>query len=376
MKQIIHSIFFIFIANKIRKYSIINTSLAYILNLMIPTFTMVILVISGNSILGAEVALINSLWLTLTQIFSNNIRSQAIAKNDTNFLKENILFRFVLVIIATGVIVFTDLTSTLTNSQQGSFFLKIISITILAQWIFELILTNYEIEKKTLKLVFINLINIFFSISLLFSLLFLNIYVISIIFLCYLSYLILTICLESKEIFSNIINYNINLIINNIKSVAFFSSFSIIFSSFVWRYLIFIFYPKEIAAVFFACFSVGSFPATIFNSSVGPTFVRQNIRLSSNVTITLLVLFVITILFGVFSFINLNYMDIYLLSSINSFVTLTLSFSLIGSFIMTYAMYLRQKNIQSTFGVREKTFLARYSLWKFNYSIIAFLILF
>ena len=97
-------------------------------------------------------------------------------------MKENILFRFVLVIIATGVIVFTDLTSTLTNSQQGSFFLKIISITILAQWIFELILTNYEIEKKTLKLVFINLINIFFSISLLFSLLFLNIYVISIIF--------------------------------------------------------------------------------------------------------------------------------------------------------------------------------------------------
>ena len=57
--------------------------------------------------------------------FSNNIRSQAIAKNDTNFLKENILFRFVLVIIATGVIVFTDLTSTLTNSQQGSFFLKL-----------------------------------------------------------------------------------------------------------------------------------------------------------------------------------------------------------------------------------------------------------
>ena len=174
--------------------------------------------------------------------------------------------------------------------------------------------------------------------------------------MCYLSYLILTICLESKEIFSNIINYNINLIINNIKSVAFFSSFSIIFSSFVLRYLIFIFYPKEIAAVFFACFSVGSFPATIFNSSIGPTFVRQNIRLSSNVTITLLVLFVITILFGVFSFINLNYMDIYLLSSINSFVTLTLSFSLIGSFIMTYAMYLRQKNIQSTFGVREKLF--------------------
>ena len=35
---------------------------------------------------------------------------------------------------------------------------------------------------------------------------------------------------------------------------------------------------------------------------------------------------------------------------------LTLSFSLIGSFIMTYAMYLRQINIQSNLGLREKTF--------------------
>ena len=39
---------------------------------MIPTLTMVALVISGNSILGAEVALINSFWLTVTQIFSSN----------------------------------------------------------------------------------------------------------------------------------------------------------------------------------------------------------------------------------------------------------------------------------------------------------------
>tara|TARA_B100001175_G_C19373926_1_gene573161 strand:- start:694 stop:981 length:288 start_codon:yes stop_codon:yes gene_type:complete len=40
----------------------------------------------------------------------------------------------------------------------------------------------------------------------------------------------------------------------------------------------------------------------------------------------------------------------------NNFVILTLSFSLIGSFLMTYAMYLRQINIQSNIGLREKTF--------------------
>lgn len=345
-----------FVANKIRKYSIINTSLAYILNLMIPTFAMVVFVISGNSILGAEVALVNSLWLTVTQIFSNNIRSQAIAKNDTNFLIDNILFRFVLALIAIMIIIFSDLTYFLTNSEQGTLILKVISITILAQWIFELILTSYEIKKKTLKIIFINVLNTSLSISVLFSLLFLDLYSVSFIFSIYLFILISIIITETKGIYSNTIKYSLNLIRKNMQSVAFFSSFSIIFSSFVWRYLIFIFYPKEIAAVFFACFSVGSFPATIFNSSIGPTFVKQNIKLNSKLTKILFLIFIITICFGVFSVFNLYFKEVPIFSFMNNFVILTLSFSLIGSFIMTYAMYLRQKNIQSNLGLREKTF--------------------
>ena len=116
----------------------------------------------------------------------------------------------------------------------------------------------------------------------------------------------------------------------NIKSVA-FSSFSIIFSSFVWRYLIFMFYLK-IAAVFFACFSVGSFPATIFNSSIGPTFIRQNIRLGSKLIKFILLLFLINILFAFFSKSSLLF-QFFLFSSKTILVMLTLSFSLIGSFI-------------------------------------------
>jgi hypothetical protein len=40
----------------------------------------------------------------------------------------------------------------------------------------------------------------------------------------------------------------------------------------------------------------------------------------------------------------------------NSFVLHTLSFSILGSFLMTYAMYLRQINIQNNFLSRDKTF--------------------
>ena len=347
---------FYYIANKIRKYSILNISLAYILNLMLPTFVMVVLVISGNSVLGAEVALVNSLWLTLTQIFSNNIRSQAIARNETNFLIEHILFRFVFVIFALLILFFSDLTYFLTNSNQGISILTAISIIILTQWIFELILTSYEIKKKTLKIIFVNLLNILFSITVLFGLLFSNYFFVNLIFIIYLSILILITSIETLALNSDNIKYSFKLIVNNIKTIAFFSSFSIIFSSFVWRYLIFILYPKEIAAVFFACFSVGSFPATIFNSSIGPTFVKRNIKLNSKLSGFLFLIFIATILFGIFALYNIFFKEIPLFSFTNNFVILTLSFSLIGSFIMTYAMYLRQKNIQSNLGLREKTF--------------------
>lgn len=347
--------FFYFFSKMIREYSIFNTSLAYIFNLMIPTFTMVALVISGNAILGAEVALIASLWLTLTQIFSNNIRAQAIAKNDSKFLNDNIIFRFILAFLAIFLIVGTDVTSILTKSTNNHNILELISITILFQWIFELVITSYEIKKKTLKIIFVNILNTLFILFLLFTIFILDLEILKFVFSIYLIFMALAIFMETqKKMVLNMTNYY-RLILNNIRSVAFFSSFSIIFSSFVWRYLIFIFYPKEIAAIFFACFSVGSFPATIFNSSIGPSFVKQKTKLSKNLKITISILFILTICVSIFSIINLN-LDTTLLTSKNSFTLHTLSFSIIGSFLMTYAMYLRQKKIQIDFKSRDKTF--------------------
>lgn len=347
--------FFYFFSKMIREYSIFNTSLAYIFNLMIPTFTMVALVISGNAILGAEVALIASLWLTLTQIFSNNIRAQAIAKNDSKFLNDNIIFRFILAFLAIFLIVGTDVTSILTKSTNNHNILELISITILFQWIFELVITSYEIKKKTLKIIFVNILNTLFILFLLFTIFILDLEILKFVFSIYLIFMALAIFMETqKKMILNMTNYY-RLILNNIRSVAFFSSFSIIFSSFVWRYLIFIFYPKEIAAIFFACFSVGSFPATIFNSSIGPSFVKQKTKLSKNLKITISILFILTICVSIFSIINLN-LDTTLLTSKNSFTLHTLSFSIIGSFLMTYAMYLRQKKIQIDFKSRDKTF--------------------
>ena len=348
--------FFYFVSNFIKKYTILNISLAYILNLMILTFLMISLVITGNTIIAAEVALINSLWLTITQIFSNNIRIQALAKNDSKILSNSILFRFVLVTIFTVLIFAVDIANNLTNTIDNTYVLQLISFVILIQWMLELVLTSYELNKKILKILFINIFNSISAIILFFIIIFLDLYAFKISLFIYLFALITIFYLENKSIVIDLFKNNIyKLIFNNIRSVAFFSSFSIIFSSFVWRYLIFIFYPKEIAAIFFACFSVGSFPATIFNSSIGPTFVRLKAKLNNSLKVTLYILFIITFFTSILSIFNLN-LDIPLFSDRNNFIIHTLSFSITGSFFMTYAMYLRQKGIQNNYLLRDKTF--------------------
>ena len=72
--------------------------------------------------------------------------------------------------------------------------------------------------------------------------------------------------LESK-IIKNIIQFIFKL---NIQTIAFLSSFSIILSSFVLKFMIYFIFNKSIAGIFFACFSIGSFPGTLFNSVIEP----------------------------------------------------------------------------------------------------------
>ena len=348
--------FFYYISNYVKKYLILNISLAFILNLMIPTFLMIALVLSGNSIIAAEIALVNSFWLTMTQIFSNNIRTQAIAKNDSSFLTNSIIFRFVLVFIFIVIGFVADILNNLTNSHDSNHILQIVSSIILIQWMLELVLTSYEINQKTLKIFFVNILNSIFILIFVLVIFFLNLSHLKIVLIIYLFILIMIFYIENKTTLWILHKKNIyKIILSNIRSVAFFSSFSIIFSSFVWRYLIFTFYSKEIAAIFFACFSVGSFPATIFNSSIGPTFVKLKTKLNNNLKIIICVLFFVTLCTTILSFTNLS-LNKPLFLPRNSFVLHTLSFSILGSFLMTYAMYLRQINIQNNFLSRDKTF--------------------
>ena len=71
------------------------------------------------------------------------------------------------------------------------------------------------------------------------------------------------------------------------------SSFSIVISSFAWRIMIYFIFDKSLAGVFFACFSIGSFPGTLFNSVIGPAFVKQKIEISRKLKSLFFLLFMI-----------------------------------------------------------------------------------
>ena len=87
----------------------------------------------------------------------------------------------------------------------------------------------------------------------------------------------------------------------NIKSIAFLSSFSIIISSFAWRIIIYYIFDKSLAGIFFACFSIGSFPGTLFNSVIGPAFIKQNIILSKKFKNFSFLIFLIILILSIVS---------------------------------------------------------------------------
>tara|TARA_B100001093_G_scaffold519987_2_gene611896 strand:+ start:1532 stop:3856 length:2325 start_codon:yes stop_codon:yes gene_type:complete len=332
-----------------------NISISYLFNFMIPTFIMLLVTFAYNKSLGADIAITSSVFITLTQIFSSNMKAQILATSSLALSNHTILFRilFSLFIIS--------LSSVLYFSQsfyiiESSISVILIVCIILIQWICEIILCIKEIKKENFIFIFYNFVNFIFIILFFFAIVFysenLNYILISYIFFITL--------FTVYQIFKEKIAINVNLVIKgfklNIKSFAFLSSTSLIVSSIIWRLIIFNLFPKSISAIIFACFSIGSFPGTAFNLAIGPSFIRQNISIS-NLIKKYLFSFYIIIFFLCFISAYYLYLNKSNLLPNNYFIFYTLSFSLMGSFFMTYAMYVRQKSIQFTNELRSNIFI-------------------
>jgi len=329
----------------------------YMFNLMFSSLVVVALVASGNYSIAGELGLTTSFWITLTQIFSSNLRSIIVSENKIEYAFSTLFYRvFAAVFFYLFAYIFIlDFISFENDNLIFSF-----SLLILIQWINEMSLVKSEVKKVTLIFKIYSFVNI-----LTLSLSFICIYFSYFNFLAYIIYTYIIFLIFSIVInlykFNNL-NFNLSFNLNlkriytlNIKTIAFLSSFSIVISSFAWRMMIYFTFDKALAGVFFACFSIGSFPGTVFNSVVGPAYIKENIQLGNKLKFFLYLVFVLIVSWFIWNFIKIyknetiNYLSL-------EFIFFTISISLIGSYFMIYAMYLRHRIIQTTFKQRSGLF--------------------
>lgn len=333
----------------------LNTSVSYLFNFMIPTLIMLLVTFAYSKPLAADLAITSSLLITLTQIFSSNMKSQIIANNNLELSNSTILFRIIFsVVLLTFSILFYNNQS---YFQYENFFtVGLIVLIILIQWVSEIILCNKELKNENSVFIYHNIINLIFLVLFFVVIIFANQNLNTIL----IYYIIYIFSFTTYQIINDNLRFNVKIfksgIISNIKSLAFLSSTSIIVSSIVWRLIIFNLFPKSISAIIFACFSLGSFPGTAFNLAIGPTYIKKNIFLSRNIKKIIYFFYFLIFISCCFSlyFVSINY---HIPLPNNYFIFYTLVFSLLGSFFMTYAMYVRQKSIQFAYSSRLNVFI-------------------
>ena len=320
-------------------------SSAYTFNLMFGSLLVVSLVILGYYSIAGELGLVISFWITITQIFSSNMRSIVVSEQKTNYATYSLIYRFFFSICSLVIFYFIS-QEFLIFENQNLIFLS--SALIMFQWINEMKLVQFEVNKTYRKFnifLYINVFTIFCTaIILIINKLVLLEYLLGGYSLAIAIYLIKDVLFY----FFGGIKATLKTIIKiNIQTIAFASSFSIIISSFAWRIMIYYIFDKSLAGIFFACFSIGSFPGTLFNSVIGPAFIKQKIEISSTIKKLSAILFMfilVAISVSVYKLIlqeNINYIGI-------EFVSFTIAISLIGSYFMSFAMYLRHKKIQTS----------------------------
>ena len=332
-------------------YNFLVTSIIYGFNFFLPSSMVVFLYLSGNAEIAAESGVFIILGISITQILSSNMRSLAIANKVVKInLDSYFIFRFLFSI--SYLIILFFLVLPIWNLQYPNF-VFVLSSTILFQWVFETKLVKFELQN-----------NQFIQFILLVC--YLTIGIVSILLginnnISLLNYLLILFCLYAfvlslKDfllIIKNINLYNFSFFlvkkyIENSRYSPILSSFSLVFSGIFWRFSIYYLFEKSVAGLLFAAFTLGSFSGTLFNLILGPAYMNTNIRLSRRIKFFILIVFVFILFINVNTYFNLEY--VYQLFQdyifkVDKFFFIVTTYSILGSFFMTYAMYQRHKMI-------------------------------
>tara|TARA_B100000886_G_scaffold78999_5_gene51209 strand:- start:8 stop:2314 length:2307 start_codon:yes stop_codon:yes gene_type:complete len=333
-----------------RKYVFIYPNL--VINNFFSNFLLVTLFISGYYSLAAEVGVIISLTFLICNIFSGNLRSIIIADKNLLLADEMLFKRILLSLLIIIIIIFFIFKNNISDISLA----LATSILVLLGWIFEIMLTKFEISKKIKSTRVHLIVSIIFMFSIFIFGLTKNLFLLKSTLYLYLLFLIILILLLIRLNIKNfkIIDYNKNIFQDLFKS-NYISSLSTSLSNFLFRYFLILFLSKDVAGILFACFMVGSFPGSLFNQIFGATFIHNKISLQK-IFFPIFTLSLIALMF-IFKYVPLETLifEKDFLSQKDLILT-TIFYSVIGLNIMITSLYIRQKNIFKT-SIRENFFI-------------------
>ena len=292
----------------------------------------------GHEYLAAELGIVIGCSIFFSQILSSNSRNILIIK----FTKENYIKRILIRIFSSLLIfVIINLFNYIYFKELNLIYISI-SIIVILQWINELYLLDLWQKNKQNKIKIYLFICILFYVLVFFNFLYgdlSNFKKLNISFVIFNLFFLKDVLLEINKIDLRILKKFLKeIFLIDFHNRALYSSSSIIFSNFLSRIIIFESLSPRLSGILFACFSIGSIPGSIFNSTFGPYLVKKKIKFFS---FKIIIIFFLILLISFFLLLFRKKIII-LYPNIIDFTLYALSFSLIGSMFMISALYYRQ----------------------------------
>lgn len=313
-------------------YIFIFSTLSYFFNAFFHSFVLFLIFLFYDLKFVSEIGLVNIVTLLFTLSLSKNARAIINQSNDENLIYKYIYERTLFSILF--LFLFYNLNYYYFKFTHASL-IFFVSMTILACWIFELVILLFEIKNKLLSLfgtfVFFCFFYLLFFLSFITKMQAYSIFVL-ILFI----FIVFYISIKNLKKFraSSIVDFK------NSVDYPFISSILSTFSSVVWRVVIYFSFSKEISGLFFIAFAIGSMPGTLFNNILGPSYIFNKIKINNILNNIFYIFFIFLIILYIYiNFVNLNFSN-------NQFIFLNVAcISLIGSFFMTTSLKIRHQNL-------------------------------
>ena len=323
---------------------------ANIFNTVLIPFLIILSVVFNKISLASELGIIPGMLLLTTQLFSGNARSILLYNNDKEHLYKIINFRVFLSIL---FFLLSETVLKLFYYNENFYLYSTLFAIINLSWINEVFLSLHEKNKSLLFIRLFTVISVFFYILIYLSYVFQNFNL----YLVLVSYLFF-------QLFFFIYHFNYKLfkiiILDNdannyiVKFLPTASTFFNVLSVVVWRVSLFSLLGKSLAGIYFAAFSLASFPGTLFNNILAH-IVILNKTIQNQFS---KIYFLFSIFFSIIIILLITLINIFFTNFSNFNLILTTLVSLLGTVIMLRALYYRHSILFLNRIYQKKVFLA------------------